>query len=123
MAFFRKFNLAYAHPVVFEAQGLQTCVGYTLHRLGLVAEDWRPLEHLPAEVLLPAARDQIEAEISGSEYWSTDKLLTNRLIWRLLEWGLLEGRFEPEGRLRTTVLKAVRVTPLYKACLRFELGS
>ena len=35
--------------------------------------------------------------------------------------GYLEDR-EQEGRLRTTVLKAVRVTPLYRACLRFELG-
>ncbi len=44
----------------------------------------------------------------------------NRLIWRLQEWGLLEGRYEQESDLFTT-LKAVRITPLYRACLRFDL--
>ena len=122
VAFFRRFNLAYSHRVVFEARGLQTCVGYTLYRLGVVARDWRPVEDLPAEVLLPAVRDEIEMEISGSEYWTTDKLLTSRLIWPLLDWGLLEGRHEQDSRLRTAILTAARITPLYEACLRFDLG-
>ena len=98
VAFFRKFNLAYTHRVAFEARGLQTCAAYTLCRLGVVATDWRHVKELSTEVLLPAVRDEIEAEIRGSEYWTIEKLLTGRLIRWFLEWGLLEGRYEQESK-------------------------
>ena len=119
-AFFRKFNLAYAHPVVFEARGLQTCAAYTLYRLGVVAADWRLLEDLPLEVLLPSVREQVEEEIGESEHWTTEDLLTGRLIRWLIAWGMLEGRYEQEGKFFKP-LKAVRTTPLYGAVLRFNL--
>ena len=110
IAFFRRFNLACTHRVAFEARGLQTCAAYTLYRLGVVATDWRPVEDLLAEVLLPAVRDEIEEEIRGSEYWTAAKLLASRLIRWFLEWGLLEGCYEQESKFFRT-LKAVRHAP------------
>jgi len=120
VAFFRKFNLAYTHRVAFEANGLQTCAAYTLYRLGAVAKGWQQVSDLPAEVLLPAVREQIEAEIRGHEYWTTEKLLTSRLIRWFIEWGMLEGRYEQEDKFFRP-LKAVRVTSLYNALLQFKL--
>lgn len=119
-AFFRKVNLAYMHPAVFEAHGLQAGAAYTLYRLGLVAKHWKSIADLPTEVLLPAVRAEIETEIRGSEYWTTEKLLTGRLIQWLMDWGLLEGRYEQESKYYKT-LKAVRTTPLYAAGLRFQV--
>lgn len=120
IAFFRKFNLAYTHRAIFEARGLQTGAGYTLYRLGRVARDWKSVDDLPAEVLLPAVREKIEAEIHGSPYWTTEQLLATRLIRWFIKWGMLEGRYEQESdRFRT--LKAVRTTPLYAAAIRFHI--
>ncbi len=120
VAFFRKLNLAYTHRVAFEARGLQTCAAYTLYRLGVVTRDWKPKDDLPAEVLLPAVREEIEKEIRGYEYWTTENLMTSRLIRWFLDWGMLEGRYEQESKFFKT-LKAVRTTPLYAAVLRFNI--
>lgn len=120
VAFFRKLNLAYMHQVAFEANGLQTCVAYTLYRLGIIANGWTSVDDLPAQVLLPAVREQIEAEIRGNEYWTTEKLLTSRLVRWFIEWGMLEARYEQESKFFKP-LKAVRTTPLYAAALRFNI--
>ena len=119
VAFFRRFNVAYTDRVVFEVRGLQTCAAYTLYRLGVVAADWCPVDELPEQVLLPAVHDEMVAEIGESEYWTTEKLLIIRLIRWVEAWGLLEGRYEQEGEFYNT-LKAIRITPLYKAFLTFE---
>lgn len=119
VAFFRKFNLAYAHPFAIEAHGLQTCVGYTLYRLGAFAADWRSVEELPEQVLLPAVRDEIDADIRGYVYWTVSRVLTGQLIGPLIQWGLLEGRYEPVSAFARE-LKAIRITPLFKAFLRFD---
>lgn len=121
VGFFRKFNLAYAHPFAIEARGLQSCVGYTLYRLGRVAADWRPVEELPEQVLLPAVRNEIEDNIRGYEYWTVGSVLTGRLIGPLLHWGLLEGRYEQVSKFERD-LNAVRITPLFKAFLLFRLA-
>jgi hypothetical protein len=119
VAFFSRFNLDYFHRDVIEAQGLQTCAGYTLLRLGQVAEEWRTVEELPDLTLLPAVRYEINAAIQGFSYWTVSIVLTNRLLHPLIEWGLLEGREEQTSEYFSEV-KAVRITPLFKAFLRFN---
>jgi hypothetical protein len=101
---------------------LQTCAGYTLYRLGVVAADWLATDALPDQVLLPAVREDIEIGIRGHVYWTVGRVVTGRLISPLLEWGLLEGRYEPLSDYARE-LKAVRVTPLFKTFLRFDLGA
>jgi len=120
VAFFRKFNLAYAHACGIEAGGLQTCAGYTLYRLGIVAKDWLATEVLPEQAVLPAVRDQIEAAIRGRQYWTVSQVVVSRLVSPLIEWGLLEGRYELVSKY-TRELQAVRITPLYNAVMRFAL--
>jgi len=122
IAFFRKFNLAYAHPFAVDADGLQTCAGYTLYRLGIVAADWLAMDALPEHALLRAVRDEIEAGIRGHVYWTVSRVATGRLVSPLTEWGLLEGRYEPLSDFARE-LKAVRITPLYRAFLRFDLQA
>jgi hypothetical protein len=122
IAFFRKFNLGYTHAARFEARALQTCAAYTLCRLGEVARDWHPVDDLPEELLLPAVRDEIEEEIHGSPYWTVEMLLTERLLYWFIRWGLLEGRDEQKTKYARE-LKAVRVAPLYGKLLRFELDA
>jgi len=119
-AYFRKFNLAYAHGAGPEAGSLQTCAGYTIYCLGVVAADWRSVAELPAEILLPRVIADVEREIAAYQYWSTDELLTLRLIEPLVDWGLLEGRYDREVKFYKT-LTAVRITPLYRSLLRFRL--
>ena len=121
VAFLRKFNLAYARYTP-EMPSVQTCAGYTLYRLGMVAGEWRQVEDLPADVLLPLVGEEIEAEIRGHIYWTTDKLLVNLLISPLIGWGLLHGRYEQESKFLSS-LKAVRITSLYQAFLRFSLDG
>jgi hypothetical protein len=120
VAFFRRFNLAYTDRVVFEVRGLQSCAAYTLYRLGVVATDWKAVDDLPAEVVLPAVREEVESETQGNQYWTTGQLLTTRLIRWFVEWGMLEGRYERKYETFRT-LTAVRVTPLHAAVLRFNL--
>jgi len=120
VAFFRKFNLDYSHRGTIEAGGLQTCAGYTLLRLGQVAEEWCPVDELPESTLLPAVRYEINAAIQRFSYWTVSIVLTNRLLSPLIEWGLLEGREEPTSKF-TSDLKAVRITPLFKAFLSFSI--
>ena len=117
ITFFRKFNLAYTDRISLEARGLQTCAAYTLHRLGCIAQKWCSVDSLPTEVLLPAVREEIEAGIRGSDVLTTEDLLTVRLTRWLIEWGILEGRYEQENKFFKR-LKAVRTTPLYAAVLR-----
>ena len=121
-AFFRKFNLDYAYGFGFELRALQTCAAYALYRLGEVAKDWRPVDQLPDEVLLPAVRDEIEQLIHSYGYWTMERVLASRLLHWFLRWGVLEGMFEQKGRYGNE-LKAVRVTPLYRKLLRFELDG
>ena len=120
IAFFRKFNIAYTAHTRFEAHGLQACAAYTLYRLGLVARDWKPVGDLPDEVLLPSVREAIEAEVHGAEFWTAEKLLTDRLLRWCFEWGMLEGCYEQEHKPYKT-LKAVRTTPLFAQVLHFDL--
>jgi hypothetical protein len=122
VAFFRKFNLAYAHPFAVAARGLQTCVGYTLYRLGIVASDWLAADALSDQALLPAVRDEIAAGIRGHVYWTVSRVMTGRLVSPLIQWGLLEGHYEPLSEYARD-LKTVRITPLYKAFLRFDLQA
>jgi len=122
VAFFRKFNLAYPSRYGPEAGSIQSCAGYTLYRLGMVASDWRETEKLPAKILLPAVRDEIEAEIGGSTFFTVDHILHNRTLSPLIEWGLLEGRYEHRDSKHFKTLVAIRKTPLYDDFLQFKFG-
>ena len=121
LAYFVKFNLAYLVRFGPDAKSLQTHAGYTLCRLGVVAADWKAVEGLHQEVLLPAVRRELEAETAGMMFERVGGLLEWRLLQPLLDWGMLEGRFEYGKSRHFQTLVSVRVTALYREFLSFEL--
>lgn len=122
LANFVKFNLACLARFGPDAESLQTHAGYTLCRLGVVAADWKAVEGLQQEVLLPAVRRELEAETSGMMFGRVGGLLEWRLLQPLLDWGMLEGRFEYGKSRHFQTLVSVRVTALYREFLNFELS-
>lgn len=122
LAYFTRFNLGYLTRYGPDAHAIQDYAGYTLYRLGVVAGDWRPVEGLENEVLLPGVREEVKAEIGDDEFWGVAFLLETRIIRPLLKWGLLEGRYEQAESRHFKVLNAIRITPLYREFLRFDVG-
>ena len=121
-AFFRRFNLAYRSRYGPDAHPLQKGVPYTLYRLGTVASEWRKLVDLTSEITLPGIRIQVEEELGCSRIWSIDALVTFRILNPLIEWGLLEGRYDRD-KYGYETLEAIRVTPLYRSFLSFDLDT
>jgi hypothetical protein len=122
IAFFRRFNLAYASGYGPDAGALQQNVPYALYRLGVVASDWRKVVDLTDEIVLPGIRIQIEEEVGESRMWAIGGLVTFRILKPLVQWGLLEGRYD-EDRFGYETLEAVKVALLYRSFLRFELDT
>jgi len=121
-AFFRRFNLAYLLRYGPEAEALQSGIAYTLYRLGIVASKWRKVVDLTDEITLPGVRMQVEDEVGTSFMWAIGGLVNCRILRPLIEWNLLEGRYETD-KYDCETLEAVRVTPLYQSFLRFVLGD
>jgi hypothetical protein len=119
VAFFRKFNLAYLDPYGPELSSIQSCVGYSLYRIGLAAREWRTLAELYPRVFLPAVRVEIEGAMRDLSYRTPEETGARRIIQPLLDWGMLEGRFERQKFYEK--LQAVRITPLYDAFFRFNI--
>jgi hypothetical protein len=119
---FRRINLAYLAWTGPEAGALQKGVPYTLYRLGVVAADWLKVEGAEDALVLPGIRLTLEDEVGNSTFWSVGNLLKSRILMSLVDWGLLEGRYTDQKYFMKE-LEAVRVTPLYKAFLRFELDA
>jgi hypothetical protein len=117
-AVFRKFNLAYAYRQYLDAPSLQQCAGYTLHRLGAKARDWRSPEELYPNVFLPSVRAQLETELAGKQWVTPTESAADRIFTPLIDFGLLEGR--NEERQGVEFLAAVRITPLFRHALVFN---
>ncbi|MGD9782928.1 MAG: hypothetical protein AB7V14_12395, partial [Kiritimatiellia bacterium] len=122
LAYFVKFNLAYLTRYSVEAGSIQSYLGYTLYRLGIVADDWHSIAHLAEEVLLPAVRSEVTAEIGGRPFWNVADLLRSRILVPLIDWGMLEGSYDHAESRHFKTLASIRVTPLYRDFLRFNLG-
>jgi hypothetical protein len=119
--YFVKFNLAYLTRYTPEAGAIQSFAGYTLFRLGVIAGDGHPVKDLANQVLLPAVRREVEAEIINPMFVNTGHLLESRILKPLIEWGLLEGRYEHSESRHFQTLVSIRVTALYRDFLRFQV--
>jgi hypothetical protein len=121
VAFFQTFNLAYLDRRHTEAPGLQTGVAYTLYRLGTLAKQWYSVDKLATEALLPAVREEIESELNPKTRESVQGVLAWRVLEPLIDWGLLEGKFDHRIHKLIDTLAQVRTTAMYSDILRFEL--
>lgn len=119
LAYFIKFNLAYLTRYGPEAGCIQSYAGYTLYRLGVVADEWHSTDALVEEIMLPAVRSEVAAEIGDHSFWNVGDLLKHRIIIPLIDWGLLEGRYDNSESQRFKTLVSVRITPLFRDYLSF----
>ncbi len=119
-AYFRKLNMAYASNFGPDANALQSSFPYTLYRLGELAADWCPTEQLTDEVLLPAIRHEILLELGEPSTWSLGELLEYRVIMPLIEWGLLDARYDSDIKYFKK-LTDIRTTDLYRDFITFTL--
>lgn len=122
IAFFRRFNLAYLSRYGPEARALQSGVPYSLYRLGIIAAEWRKAVDIADEITLPGIRMQVAEEVGESRIWGLGDLVVFRILEPLVEWGMLEGRNETD-KYGYETLEAIRVAPLYRSFLRFEIDS
>jgi len=122
LTFFVELNLSSIFWIGPEADSLQEYLAYTLYRLGVVASDWHSTEQLPEEVLLPAVRSEVEEEIADREFETIGRLLEYRILRPLVDWGLLEGRYENVENCYVQTLASLRITPLYRDFLQFDMA-
>ena len=118
-AFFTRFNLSYLVHYGKETPSIQRCAAYTILRLGTVAREWRTIEEIYSEVFLPALRGEIEQTQVDWTYGTPASETAYRLLHPLINWGLLEGREEKEGPIKS--LESVRTSPLHNAFFRFNV--
>ncbi len=119
MSYFRKFNLSYRVQSGPEAHAIQQCFAYTLYRLSRLAKEWLAVDRLTEETLLPGVRDEVGRELGDHPYWTVAKLAPGRIFVPLEDWSLVETEQEEDGYRD----KAVRITPLFRAFLQFDLGG
>ena len=81
-------------------------------RRGLVREAILP------EILLPAVANEVEQECANSYSQRPSELLAHRAFKPLIEMALLDGQ-QAEAPLGFTMLKSVKLTPLFSECLSF----
>ncbi len=118
---FTKSNLAYFDNFP-EVRSIQSCVGYTFYRLGIVATDWHDVEDLPVATLLPAVRIDIEDQFGGHPFVTVNRLYVWRILMPLIRWGLLEGRYEHRESKHVKSLVSIRPTPLYGKFFCFHVA-
>jgi hypothetical protein len=121
VAFFQTFNLAYLDRRHTEASALQSGVAYTLYRLGMLAKQWYSVDKLATEALLPEVRKEIETELDPQMTDSVREVLAWRVLEPLMDWGVLEGKFDHRIHRLIDTLAQVRTTALYADVLRFDL--
>ena len=110
--FFGRFNLAYLDDGV-EDPVLQATFPQSLWAIGRLADEWTSVRKLLERVLL--ATDQPCGELFRFRH---------RIVWPLLDFGLLESRMDPDVtdplRRLGTETEQVRKTPLFDRFVQFE---
>lgn len=121
LAYFIKLNLAYLTRYGPETGCIQSYAGYTFYRLGVVADEWHSADALVEEIMLPAVRSEVAAEIGDRSFWKIADLLEHRILVPLIDWGLLEGNYEHAESRHFKTLTSIRVSPLYRKFLQFNV--
>ena len=114
-ACFRRFNLSYGH--LTEWPELQYQMGYTIHQLGEVAQNWSTPRELLDAAVLPAARDR-GPEVALLDFAAA--AFDFHILERLAGFGLLETRPGLRMRPRSDEVD-YQITPLFTRFLRTNL--
>lgn len=115
LTYFRTIDLCYLVHVR-EQPEIQATLAITLWRLEQVAENWRAVKGLAAQILPPRVLNQIVSE-QQSEYDTSDFFVAAYVLEPLRDFGLLERQHESKWRLGEK--DTVRVTPLFRRFIGF----
>jgi hypothetical protein len=106
---------------VREIPEIQATLAIILWRLEQVAENWRAVKGMAAQILPPRVMTKMVSEQHGDSD-TPDFFVSAYMLCPLHDFGLLERRRESEWRLGEK--DTVRVTPLFRRFIRFaELPS
>jgi hypothetical protein len=116
IAYFRKFDLRYDFNLR-DVPGIQQSMATILWRLDDMLEDWRPVQGLAPQVLLPRVLQQLH-EAMVSEYDKEEWILSGYVLNPLQGFGLIEGRSKSEW---ASIMgkDSIRITPLWKKFISF----
>jgi hypothetical protein len=116
IAYFRKFNLHYDFHLR-DVPGIQQSMAAILWRLDEVLEDWRPVQGLARQVLLPRVLQQLH-EAMVTQYDKEEWIFSGYVLEPLRDFGLIEKRSKSRWPL-ITERDSVHVTPLWKKFILF----
>ena len=116
VAYFRKFNLHYDFHLR-DVPGIQQSMAAILWRIGDVLEDWRPVQGLAPQILLPRVLEQLR-EAMVSQYDREEWILSGYVLEPLRDFGLIEKRSETDWPT-ITEKDSIRFTPLWKKFISF----
>ena len=115
--YFEKFNLA-ALDGMPEHIAVQTTFPFSLWALHKVAGDWIEMDELAEIVILPGVRDEIEKSSPPGFGDCHKHLARSRIVRPLIEFGLLEARYDDDEGYRLT---AMHKTPWFDAFIQFQV--
>jgi hypothetical protein len=115
LAYFRTLDLCYLVRVR-EIPEIQATLAITLWRLDQVAENWRAVKGMAAQILPPRVMTKMVSEQRG-DFDTPDFFVSAYVLRPLHDFELLERRRESEWQLGEE--DAVRVTPLFRRFIRF----
>lgn len=115
LTYFRTLDLCYLVRVR-EIPEIQATLAITLWRLEQVAENWRAVKGLAAQLLPPRVMTKMVSEQRG-DFDTPDFFVSAYVLRPLHEFGMLERQCESKWRLGEE--DTVRVTPLFRRLIRF----
>ena len=115
LTYFRTMDLCYLVHVR-ELPEIQATLAITLWRLEQVAENWRTVKGLAAQILPPRVLKHIISQQQG-DFDNPDFFVSVYVLAPLRDFGLLERQRESEWRVGEN--DSVRVTPLFRRFIGF----
>ena len=115
LTYFRTMDLSYLVHVR-EQPEIQATLAITLWRLEQVAENWRAVKGLAAQILPPRVLKHIISQQRG-DFDNPDFFVSVYVLAPLRDFGLLERQRESEWRVGEN--DSVRVTPLFRRFIGF----
>jgi hypothetical protein len=117
LTYFRKLDLCYLVRVR-EIPEIQATLAITLWRLEQVAENWRAVKGMAAQILPPRVMTRMVSDQRG-DYDTPDFFVSAYVLRPLHDFGMLERQRESEWQLGEK--DTVRVTPLFRRLIRFAI--
>jgi hypothetical protein len=106
--YFTQFNLSYLGRFP-ELPSIQNTIAYSIYKLGEIADEYRSMDGLAEEILLPEVLKDIEE--GSSEYVETRHVLLSRILRPLEDFGLVELKYREVDRIPK--IEAIRKTELF----------